>query len=466
MNAKNIKHNGTVFVGMSGGVDSSVSALLLKQQGYDVVGVFMKNWTQSIDESVWCTWEEDQRFARQAAEQIGIPLYTWDFEKEYRTLVFEYFVREYKNGNTPNPDVMCNKEIKFGLFLKRALAMGADYIATGHYVRIASDIPKMTAGSSAPAADDRLSSPQRNSASGNQAFAESENSFSKHQAHSYSAHMSIVGREEEGSGDALMESFRNPGELGPRGGRQGENADNRKSQEFLNYRLTEGYPRRLSVAKDLNKDQSYFLWTLTQEQLKYCLFPVGNLEKPEVRTIAAQYGLINAGRKDSQGLCFVGKVKFKNFLSHYLPQHQGAIIEVLFDAKGRRVERAIGGHQGMQFFTIGQRQGIGIGGGEPYMVIAKDAKTNVLYVSREKFAKKFFSKDIDVFDANWIEPVSFPISCRARFRYRQQTRPVVVECIGEKTLRVHFKTVPTGIASGQSVVFYKNKKMLGGAVIN
>lgn len=460
-----MKHKGTVFVGMSGGVDSSVSALLLKQQGFDVVGVFMKNWTQNIEESVWCTWEEDQRFARQAAEQIGIPLYTWDFEKEYRKLVFDYFLREYKNGNTPNPDVMCNKEIKFGLFLKKALSMGADYIATGHYVRIAADAAKRTDYSLAPAARDGLCSPGQNSADGgSRAFAQSENSFSQYQPlpHTKQSPFAIDKKDE---GDVFMKSFRSPGELGPQGGRQGENADNRESQEFPNYRFAEKYPHHLLIAKDLNKDQSYFLWTLTQEQLKYCLFPVGNLTKPEVRAIAAKYGLVNAGRKDSQGLCFVGRVKFKNFLSHYLPEHTGKIIEVSFAKQGKRLEHEIGEHQGMQFFTIGQRQGIGIGGGEPFMVIAKDAKTNTLYVSREQLAKKFFSKDIDAFDANWIESVSFPLSCMARHRYRQALRPVIVERTGEKTLRVHFKTVPTGIASGQSIVLYKNKKMLGGAVI-
>ncbi len=455
----------TVFVGMSGGVDSSVAALLLKRRGFDVVGVFMKNWTQNISESVWCTWEEDQRFARSAAQQIGIPLYTWDFENEYRALVFEYFLREYKNGNTPNPDVMCNKEIKFGLFLKKALAMGAQYIATGHYVRIAPDIPKKTGHSLVPAASDALYSPQQNSAeSGNRAFAGSENSFSEYQARSGPVHMSFA-EAGVGGGNALMESFRNPGELGPRRGRQGENADNRKSQEFSNYRLTEAHSRRLSIAKDLNKDQSYFLWTLTQEQLRHCLFPIGDLTKPEVRAIAAQHGLVNATRKDSQGLCFVGKVKFRNFLSHYVPQHRGQIIDVSFGANGKRMEREIGSHQGMQFFTIGQRQGIGIGGGEPFMVVAKDAKTNTLYVSREPYVKKFFSKDIDAFDANWIEAVSFPLSCRARYRYRQELRPAIVERTGEKTVRVHFKTTSTGVASGQSIVLYKNKTMLGGAVI-
>ena len=414
-----MKRKGTVFVGMSGGVDSSVAALLLKQQGFDVVGVFMKNWTQNIEESVWCTWEEDQRFARQAAEQIGIPLYTWDFEKEYRKLVFDYFVREYKNGNTPNPDVMCNKEIKFGLFLKKALVMGADHIATGHYVWLRENPLTRTSGSKVPAAFDRLLS-RPDDSFGDQAHQGSEGSFQE---------------------DISAQPVRGKGKF---------------EQE---------HPRSLLIAKDLNKDQSYFLWTLTQEQIKYCLFPVGNLTKPEVRAIAAKHGLVNAGRKDSQGLCFVGRVKFKNFLSHYLPEHTGKIIEVSFDKKGARIERAIGEHQGMQFFTIGQRQGIGIGGGEPFMVIAKDAKTNTLFVSRERLAKKFFSKDIDAFDANWIERVSFPLSCMARFRYRQALRPVVVERTGEKTVRMHFKATPTGIASGQSVVFYKNKKMLGGAVI-
>ncbi|OIO50588.1 MAG: tRNA 2-thiouridine(34) synthase MnmA [Candidatus Brennerbacteria bacterium CG11_big_fil_rev_8_21_14_0_20_43_10] len=381
-----------VFVAMSGGVDSSVAALLLKKQGYNVVGVYMKNWSESKPGVVWCTWEQDQRFAREAASQINIPFYTWDFEKEYRGKVFDYFVRGYRKGETPNPDVMCNKEIKFGLFLKKALSLGANYIATGHYVRLKST-----------------------------------------------------------------------------------NSESLRIYEFAKKFLPpHSFIRKLApirysliVAKDNNKDQSYFLWTLTQKQLRYCLFPIGDYIKPEVRALAKRHGLINAERKDSQGLCFVGKVKFNEFLQAYVSPKQGDIIQVIFDAQGKRYESVVGMHQGVQFYTIGQRHGIRIAAGEPYYIVAKCAKTNTLYVSFHKYVNRFFDHVIRVHNIHWISShmPHMPFSCMARYRYRQPLQEVTVMRIKGKTAVVKCAKVPVGIASGQSIVFYQGQKMLGGGVI-
>ncbi|MGC9611094.1 MAG: tRNA 2-thiouridine(34) synthase MnmA, partial [Minisyncoccia bacterium] len=264
-----------VFVGMSGGVDSSVAAYLLKEQGYDVTGVFIRSF--NID---GCA-ERDAEDARRVAAHLGIPFYTFDFEKEYKKEVVEYMVDGYRRGLTPNPDVMCNKEIKFGMFLKKALEMGADYIATGHYVR---------SSHSAPA---------------------------------------------QGVSGATPKSY--------------------PSQERW---------ASLSVARDTNKDQSYFLWTLTQEQLKYCLFPIGEYLKPEVRAIARKVGLPTAEKKDSQGICFLGQVSLNKFLKDYIKPKKGPIV----DTNGNKV----GEHEGIFYYTIGQRHGIGAGGGgEPYYIADK-----------------------------------------------------------------------------------------------
>ena len=254
---------------MSGGVDSSVAAALLKQEGYAVVGVHLKCW--NVD---GCA-EEDAEDARRAAETLNIPFYVLDFEREYKAAVVNYMVEGYRRGLTPNPDVMCNREIKFGLFLKKAREMGADYIATGHYVRIrdANKARMHTNDANSP-----TTLPANNS------------------RHSH--------------GFALRS-------------------------------------RRLFIAKDVNKDQSYFLWTLTQGQLKYCLFPIGEYTKPQVRALARRFGLPNAEKKDSQGICFLGKVTLADFLGRYIPERRGEILDV----RGEK----IGEHRGAQFYTIGQR---------------------------------------------------------------------------------------------------------------
>ncbi|TSD02101.1 MAG: tRNA-specific 2-thiouridylase MnmA, partial [Parcubacteria group bacterium Athens0714_24] len=267
-----------VFVGMSGGVDSSVTALLLKKQGYDVVGCFIKGWYGNFD----CTWKEDRRDAMRVCAKLDIPFITIDAEKEYKKEVVDYMIREYKAGRTPNPDVMCNRYIKFGVFLKKALEMGADYIATGHYVKLNKN--------------------------------------------------------------------------------------------------------KLLQAKDLNKDQSYFLWTLTQKQLKYCLFPIGNLTKPEVREIARKNNLSTAEKRDSQGVCFIGEFDIMDFLKKYIKPRKGKVINL--------ENKIVGEHNGVNFYTIGQRHGLSRGGGIPYYIVAKDAKKNLLIVADKADEEKFYKKEV------------------------------------------------------------------------
>jgi tRNA-specific 2-thiouridylase len=362
-----------VFVAMSGGVDSSVAALLLKQKGCDVTGVFMKNWTEG------CGWKEDRRDAMRVCAKFGIPFLTFDFTREYRKKVINYMLEEYLAGKTPNPDVMCNKKIKFDLFLKKAKEMGANYIASGHYVRLR------------------------------------------------------------------------------------RKAKNQKSK-FGNYALT--------IARDPNKDQSYFLWTLTQKQLKYCLFPIGDYLKSEVREIARKSGLPNAEKKDSQGLCFVGKVKFRDFLNSLLKKSN-----LRFSKNGpikTTDGKIIGEHKGLMFYTIGQRHGIGVADGKPYFVARKEIENNILVVAR-KNDPAIHKKEIFVKDVNWI--VHNPglsdsrknkkpfLKCEARIRYRQPLQSCGLYGMSKNRLKASFKKAVWAVAPGQSIVFYKNKKMLGGGVI-
>ena len=344
-----------VFVAMSGGVDSSVAAALLKKQGnFDIVGAFAKGWQP---EGMVCGWKEERRDAVRAAAKLGIPFLTFDFSKDYEEKVVEYMKKEYAAGRTPNPDVMCNKYIKFGLFLENALKMGADYIATGHYIRL---------------------------------------------------------KKEKGK-----------------------------------YKLFQ--------AKDKNKDQSYFLWTLTQEQLKYCLFPIGDYKKPEVRKLARKFGLPTAEKKDSQGLCFVGDINFSLFLRNILPKKEGKIRA----ADGK----TIGKHDGAHFYTIGQRHGLNIPGG-PYYIVAKDLKNNVLVVAKEKEEKEFYKKEVVIGDANWINSApNLKGGYAARIRYRQPLQKCRVVSLSGNSATIHFEKPQRAVTSGQSLVLYKGQEMLGGGII-
>lgn len=372
-----------VFVGMSGGVDSSVSAALLKDQGYDVTGVFLKVWSPD-----WlpCTWKEERRDAMRVAAALDIPFITIDLEQEYKKGVVDYMLDEYKKGRTPNPDVMCNKEVKFGHFLKKALAMGADFIATGHYARIAPSPGK-----------------------------------------------------EKGLGDEAV--------------------------------LLEG--------ADKTKDQSYFLWTLGQHELSHTLFPVGHLQKSEVRARAKKYKLPTADKKDSQGICFIGKVDMKEFLSHYIDSKPGDVV----NEQGEK----IGTHEGAVFYTIGQRHGFEITQKSPtdtpWYVVAKDIEKNILVVSTKNHQGDHTQavQEVSLSNIHIISKTeSLPAQLEARIRYRQQKQIIRIEypllsktrdfpLLNQKGdqggIRIHFSKPQDGVSIGQSLVFYDGEKCLGGGII-
>ncbi|MGK0552387.1 tRNA 2-thiouridine(34) synthase MnmA [Enterococcus faecalis] len=354
-----------VVVGMSGGVDSSVTALLLKEQGYDVIGIFMKNWDDT-DENGVCTATEDYKDVAKVADQIGIPYYSVNFEKEYWDRVFEYFLSEYRLGRTPNPDVMCNKEIKFKAFLDYALELGADYVATGHYAQ--------------------------------------------------------VQRDENGVVHMLR-------------------------------------------GVDNNKDQTYFLSQLSQAQLAKTMFPLGGMEKSEVRAIAERAGLATAKKKDSTGICFIGEKNFKQFLSNYLPAQKGNMVTEEGEIKGQ--------HDGLMYYTIGQRQGLGIGGGgkssEPWFVIGKDLATNTLYVGQGFHHEKLYATHLDASQIHFTVDTPMPTAfdCTAKFRYRQEDVPVHVRLSDDGTqATVTFKDPARAVTPGQAVVFYSGMECLGGGLID
>lgn len=352
---------------MSGGVDSSVAALLLKRQGHDLVGCFIKGWYPS---GLVCDWKKDRRDAMRVCAKLGIPFITIDAEKEYKRHVVDYMIREYKVGRTPNPDIMCNKNIKFGLFLKKALAMGVDFIATGHYVKLI-----------------------------------------------------------------------------------------QRRNKILS----------LLQAMDLNKDQSYFLWTLTQKQLKHCLFPLGGLTKPEVRKLAQKFKLPTAKKEESQGVCFVGEFNMEDFLKRYIKPKKGQIIT--------ENGKVIGEHDGVMFYTIGQRHSFGFGGGAgPYYVVGKNVKNNVLIVAEKEKEKEFWKKEIKITDVNWIsgKTPDMKMVYVARIRYRQSLQKCRVEIkSGDKIQRslksvfVYFDKSQRAVTPGQSLVLYKNNgEMVGGGIIS
>lgn len=350
-----------VVIGMSGGVDSSVAAALLIDQGYEVVGLFMHNWEEDDDNEV-CTAVTDYEDVKRVCNKLGIPYYTVNFAKEYLDRVFSYFLDEYSKGRTPNPDVLCNREIKFGPFLEYAKSLGADYIATGHYARV-----------------------------------------------------------------------------------------NRKDGKTY-----------LLKAEDANKDQTYFLNQLNQEQLKDVLFPLGDICKPKVREIAEKYGLSTAEKKDSTGICFIGEKRFREFLKNYLPCKKGKII----DNKGN----VVGEHEGVIYYTLGQRKGLNIGGrrdgnGDRWFVIDKDVKNNNLIVSQGE-GDELFSKGLITYNVNWIpdKPKTKEFDCYAKFRYRQPDQKVHVKILKDK-ICVDFYEKQRAVTPGQYVVFYSETECLGGGVI-
>ena len=350
-----------IIVGMSGGVDSSVTALLLKQQGYAVSGLFMKNWEDYPDGE--CPAVQDSQDVMAVCDQIGIDMDGVNFAAEYWDRVFAYFLEEYKAGRTPNPDVLCNKEIKFKAFLDYALTHGADKIATGHYASVA-------------------------------------------------------------------------------------------------YR--DGYYRLLKAA-DQNKDQTYFLYTLGQAQLSKTLFPLGDIAKPEVRKIAEANHFVNAKKKDSTGICFIGERKFKEFLSQYLPAQPGEM---------RTPEgELIGQHDGLMYYTLGQRQGLGIGGrkdssGEPWFVVGKDLDNNILLVAQGEHPL-LYSDSLEASKLHWTtdKAPAAPLRCAAKTRYRQPDQACTITWLEGDRCRVAFDHAQRAVTPGQSVVFYKEDECLGGGII-
>lgn len=360
----NSKKNKTVVVGMSGGVDSSVAALLLKQQGYNVIGLFMNNWEEE-DENGVCTAIDDYEDVKSVCRKLDIPYYSVNFAKEYMEFVFKEFLQEYKRGRTPNPDVLCNREIKFGPFLRFAEKLGADYIATGHYCRV-------------------------------------------------------------------------------------------ERKDGLTYLLK---------SVDKNKDQTYFLNQLSQKQLAKVMFPVGDIEKPEVRRLAEEYGLSTAKKKDSTGVCFIGERNFKKFLLNYLPAQPGDIVDM-------RTGKVVGRHDGLMYYTLGQRRGLGIGGrkdgnGESWFVVDKDLEKNILYVTQGE-GTELLSKALISGKVNWIcgEPKQKTFHCNAKFRYRQSDQGVSVELLEDGKTKVVFDKPQRAITPGQYVVFYDGDICLGGGPID
>ncbi len=352
-----------VFVGLSGGVDSSVAALLLKQQGYEVIGVYMKNWSQDFP-GIKCPWKEDYQDAKRVAVQLGIDFKMYDFEKEYKRKVVNYMLDEFKAGHTPNPDIMCNQEIKFRLFLDTALEDGADCIATGHYARVA-------------------------------------------------------------------------------------RVESRKSK----------VESRLLMAKDVNKDQTYFLYRMTKEALEKTIFPLGELTKPQVRALAKKHKLATANKKESMGICFVGKVPIKDFLKNYVTQKPGKII----DQNGVTV----GEHDGAIFYTIGQRHGLEVGGGLPYYVTGKDMKENEVYVTTDLQDKKLWSNKINLTDLHWINEA--PLQGRAlqvRTRHRAKLIPVKkLDLLSNSKGAAVLDEEVRALTPGQSAVFYSGDACLGGGIV-
>lgn len=374
-----------IFVGMSGGVDSSVTAALLKEQGYDVTGVYMKNWSQDLP-GFECPWKEDFQDAKRVAVQLGIDFKMYDFETEYRHKVVDYMIAEYKAGRTPNPDIMCNQEVKFKLFLETCLEDGADLIATGHYARILPLNPNLKGQSS---------------------------------------HIEDL----------------------PTG------VHNNPNLNLKGLSLQVG----LFGAKDANKDQTYFLYRVTEEALSKTLFPLGEYTKPEVRELANKFGLVTANKKESMGICFVGKVGIKEFLSQYVKTIPGNII----DENGQ----TIGQHDGAIFYTIGQRQGLGIGGGLPYYVSGKDMKKNEVYVTRNLNDEKLWTKEIMLSNIHWIKGAPKDgTKLLVRVRHRATLAKATIK-IDNGNARLILKDEARFVSPGQSAVLYDGDMCLGGGII-
>jgi len=344
-----------VYVGMSGGVDSSVTAALLKEQGHEVTGIYMKNWTQDLPGMI-CPWADDLADAKRVAVQLDIPFKVYDFQAEYKAKVVDYMIDEYKAGRTPNPDIMCNQEVKFKLFLETALEDGAEMIATGHYARV--------------------------------------------------------------------------------------------------------HDGQLFAGLDPGKDQSYFLYRVTQEALSRTLMPVGDMQKSDVRKKAEELGLVTASKKDSQGICFVGKVGIRDFLSEYVETMPGNIID-------KDSGNVIGQHDGAIFYTIGQRQGLGVGGGLPYYVTGKDMDKNEVYVTTKLNDTELWRDTLTLRDLHWINAVPDVGShLKARTRYRAKLIDAEILSLADGTLELKLEDEERAVTAGQSTVLYDGDRVLGGGIVS
>lgn len=383
-----------VFVGMSGGVDSSVAAALLVEQGHEVTGVYMKNWSEDLP-GMHCPWAEDVADAKRVAVGLGIDFQVFDFQKEYKQNVVDYMIREYQAGRTPNPDVMCNQEVKFKLFLEAALAAGAEYIATGHYAR--TFLPAGPVARSAP-----------------ENFSDELKTFS--------------------------------GAAPPRATRRADSC------------LSEG---RLFRAHDDNKDQTYFLYRVTSGALAKTMFPLGDFTKAEVRQMAKERGLWTASKKESMGICFVGQVGIREFLSEYVATSPGDIIDQQSGA-------VVGRHDGAIFYTLGQRHGLNVGGGLPYYVVGKDMAKNEVYVSRSIDDGNLWRKELTLADVHWINQPPEDGTYQVRVRHRAPLINAEIARVnyddGEK-VTVILSEPQRAVAPGQSTVIYDGEECLGGGII-
>lgn len=360
-----------VYVGMSGGVDSSLTAALLVEQGYDVTGVYMKNWTQDMP-GLRCPWADDLADAKRVAVHLGIDFEVFDFENEYKHKVVDYMIAEYRAGRTPNPDIMCNQEVKFKLFLEAALEHGADMIATGHY--------------------------------------------------------------------AIQEGLTPP-------------LDSEVNSELSPHPLKLARRARLMLAIDANKDQTYFLYRVRGEALAKTLFPLGGYTKPQVRQMAEERGLTTAAKPDSQGICFVGQIGIRDFLSQYVEQVPGDIID-------KQTGKKVGHHDGAIFYTLGQRHGLDVGGGLPYYVVGKDMDKNEVYVSRDLGDDSLWKHDIELHSIHWINDA--PGDGEYDIRVRHRAPLVRAKLVGDT---LHLDEPQRAVAAGQSIVIYSGQECLGGGIV-
>ena len=381
-----------VYVGMSGGVDSSLTAALLVEQGYDVTGVYMKNWTQDLP-GMKCPWADDLADAKRVATQLGIDFKVFDFENEYKQKVVDYMIDEYKMGRTPNPDIMCNQEVKFKIFLETALEDGADLIATGHYARV---------------------------------------------RHLQNAHPV------DENGFAL--------------GLHGDTAPVQTQAADVFLQQDGRFEGQLLQAVDSNKDQTYFLYRVTGKALGRVLFPLGEYTKPVVREMAKARGLFTAAKKDSQGICFVGQIGIREFLSQYVEQKAGSIID-------KQTGKVLGQHDGAIFYTIGQRHGLDVGGGLPYYVVGKDMDKNEVYVTTNLNDESLWRPELNLTSAHWINETPNAGEYQVRVRHRAALISTQLSFNDDGSVKLTLDNAERAVAPGQSVVIYDGELCVGGGII-